>query len=87
LQKLVAREHEFADQIHQSVEQIDANAYGFHSRLVGARFQNVLRGVYVLRAAKTQRDEDFSEAATVTPFLFLKRERQIVRLDRSPIDE
>ena len=51
LQDLVARQHQFADQIHQLVEQGDVDADGFDAGVGIAGLESPLRSEHVLRRA------------------------------------
>ena len=44
LQKLVAGQHQFAHQVHELVEQADADTDGFHPRIPAAGLEDLLRG-------------------------------------------
>ena len=73
LQQLVARQHQFAHQIHQPVQQGHAHADGFHRRVRIARLHCLLRREHVLRTGRSVGDKNL---ANLLPALFLHLQGQ-----------
>ncbi len=71
LQQLVARQHQLADQIHQPVQQADADADRLHRRLRPRALQNLLRASNVLQLAQSQRHQNLSHPSAISAFLLL----------------
>ena len=77
LQQLVARQYQFADQVHEAVEQGDADADGFDPGIGIAGFESALRRLHVLLAdnSLTHQNLSYSFAAF---FLLLQGTDKII---------
>ena len=77
LQQLVARQHQFAHQVHEPVEQGDADANGFDSGVGIAGLKRALRRLHILLAGGALINQNISNAFSAF-FLLLESVRQSV---------
>ena len=86
LQKLVSRQHEFAYQIHETVEQVDSNANRFDRSIRISGLNNLLRRGDIVGMSRTLRDKDLSQTFAAG-FLLFESPSQIFRMDLPAFQE